>query len=209
VYIPEHFQENDRHRLRRLIDGHPFGLLISVRDGAPFISHLPFLFDADVGALGRLTGHVARANPHWQYLADGRPAVAVFQGPHAYVSPAWYGAAGVPTWNYAVVHVHGQPRVIDDVAGVEHIVTRLTAVHESRYPAPWQPDLTGERRSRLLGGIVGFEIDVTGLEAKFKLSQNRGVDDQSRVIGQLRQSSEYAERAVAELMTQNLPKSGR
>lgn len=200
MYVPEHFKETNPERILALVEGHPFGMLVTAPEGVPFVSHLPFLFEPSAGSQGKLLGHMARANPQWQHLAAGTEALAVFQGPHAYVSPSWYGSPGVPTWNYAVVHLRGKPRLIEGEAELEALVEQLTRVHESPMPNPWKPELKGERRARLLNLIVGFEIEITHTQAKFKLSQNRPVEDQQRVAEELNRSNSQSAAAVAKLM---------
>ena len=125
----------------------------------------------------------------------------VFQGPHAYVSPAWYASPGVPTWNYAVVHLRGRPRLIESAAALEALLERLTHAHEAGQAAPWKANLNGERRDQLFNMIVGFEIEVTEIQAKFKLSQNRSITDRQRVIQALSQSDRPTDHAVAQLMS--------
>jgi len=202
MYIPEHFKEINSERISALIEGNSFGMLVTVPDGVPFVSHLPFIFDYTAGSKGKLLCHMARANPQWQHFLMGGEILAVFQGPHAYVSPSWYSSPGVPTWNYAVVHLRGKPRLIESESELEALVERLTHVHESHMPNPWKPNLAGERRAKLLGMIVGFEIEVTDIQAKFKLSQNRPPEDQQSVTEKLDQSNNQTEIAVAKLMTE-------
>ena len=200
MYLPEHFKETNPQRIAELVKSYPFGMLVTAPEGVPFISHLPFLFESTAGAHGKLLGHLALANPQWQHLAAHREAWVVFQGPHAYVSPSWYASPGVPTWNYAVVHLYGKARLIENEAELEGLITQLTYVYESHRPSPWEPNLAGERHAKLLSMIVGFEIEITDVQAKFKLSQNRSADDQQRVIEELRQSSNPREISVAKLM---------
>lgn len=201
MYIPDHFKEANLERISSLIEGYPFGMLVTAPDGVPFVSHLPFLFERSVGSQGKLLGHMARANPQWQHFSTGGEVLAVFQGPHAYVSPSWYSSPGVPTWNYAVVHLRGNPKLIENESELEALVEQLTHVHESHISSSWKPSLTGERRSKLLGMIVGFEIEITDIQGKFKLSQNRSLEDQHRVIEKLNQSNNQTEVAVAKLMS--------
>ncbi len=201
MYVPEHFKETSAERVFALIGGHPFGILVTAPEGAPFVSHLPFMFERSSGLRGKLRGHMARANPQWRHFAAGSEVLAVFQGPHAYVSPSWYSSPGVPTWNYAVVHLRGKPRLIEDEAELEALVAQLTHVHESHMTSPWKPNLTGERRAKLLNMIVGFEIEITGIQGKFKLSQNRPLEDRQRVLEELSQSNNQTEAAVAKLMS--------
>lgn len=201
MYIPEHFKETNSARISALIESNSFGMLVTAPDGVPFVSHLPFIFDRTAGSRGKLLCHMARANPQWQHLTAHAEVLAIFQGPHAYVSPSWYASPGVPTWNYAVVHLRGKPRLIDSESELEALVARLTGVYESGMPDPWQPNLAGERRANLLNMIVGFEIAVTDIQAKFKLSQNRPHEDQQNVVEKLGQSSNQTEAALAELMS--------
>lgn len=204
MYIPEHFKETNSERISALIDGNSFGMLITAPDGVPFVSHLPFIFDYAAGSKGKLLCHMARANPQWQHFSSCGEVLAIFQGPHAYVSPSWYSSPGVPTWNYAVVHLRGKPRLIESESELEALVERLTHVYESHMPNPWQPNFAGERRIKLLNMIVGFEIEITNIQAKFKLSQNRSPEDQQSVVERLGQSSNQTEVAVATLMSEEL-----
>lgn len=201
MYIPEHFEETNSERILALIEGNSFGMLVTAPDGVPFVSHLPFLFDHAAGSKGKLLCHMARANPQWQHLSSCGEILVVFQGPHAYVSPSWYSSPGVPTWNYAVVHLRGKPRLIESESKLEALLERLTHVYESHMPIPWKPNLAGERRTKLLNMIVGFEIEITDIQAKFKLSQNRPSEDQQSVAEKLVQSSNQTEVAVAKLMS--------
>lgn len=202
MYIPDHFKETNLERITALIENYPFGMLVTAPDGPPFVSHLPFLFDNTTGAHGKLLGHMARANPQWQHLATGGKVLVVFQGPHAYVSPSWYSSPGVPTWNYAVVHLYGKPRLIEDEAELTALLERLTNTYESNKQNPWEPKLSDERSAKLLGMIVGFEIEITDVQGKFKLSQNRPAEDRQQVIEELSKSSDQLEVAVAKLMAE-------
>ena len=206
MYVPRAFEASDRAWCHALIDAESFGVLVSVDDaGAPFATHLPFLLERDRGPLGTLLGHVARANPHWRYFrgssargareaevdpeatrADRRsgvPALAIFAGPHAYVSPSWYAVhPSVPTWNYVAVHAYGSPVVIEDTARTRALLARLVATHEAGQPAPWSVDsLPEDYRAGMERGIVAFEMRIERLEGKAKLSQNRGTEDRARV----------------------------
>lgn len=201
MYTPEHFKETNPERIAAFINEHAFGMLITSLDGVPFISHLPFLLDCSAGTHGKLLGHMARANLQWQHFEAASEAMVVFQGPHAYVSPSWYSSPGVPTWNYAVAHLRGKPRLIEDLSELGALVERLTDTHESHLPNPWKPSLTGEKQSKLLNMIVGFEIEITDIQAKFKLSQNRPIEDQRHVIEKLNHSNQHMGVAVAKLMS--------
>jgi transcriptional regulator len=196
MYIPTAFRTDDRAALFDLIERHGFGTLVSVIDWAPFASHLPFLLDREAGVL---LGHLARANPHARALDGGAEALVIFQGPHGYVSPSWYATApAVPTWNYAAVHVRGVPRRLDE-ARVRDLLDRLVRRYESGRQRPWANDLPADFRDRMVRAVVGFEVPITSLEGKFKLSQNRSAEDRRGVIQALRQG-DAEEQALAEFM---------
>ena len=127
MYIPKHFEQNDEAVLWDFIDTHSFGALLTVVDGRPFVSHLPFLVARDARLLHC---HMARANPQWQQLGTSAQVLAIFAGPHGYISPTWYPEPGVPTWNYAVVHAHGVARAVDDPEHARRHVEALAAKFE-------------------------------------------------------------------------------
>lgn len=202
MYIPEHFKETNPERISALIKDNSFGTLITVpNDGVPFVSHLPFLYEYSADLNGKLLGHMAKTNPQWQHFLSGSEVLVIFQGPHAYISPSWYSSPGVPTWNYAVVHLRGKARLIEDKPELKTLLEQLTQVHESQRPNPWKPKFTDERSSKLLDMIVGFEIEITDIQGKFKLSQNRSLEDQQRIIKELNQSNNQNESAIAKLMS--------
>ena len=201
MYIPKHFVIAENAASHRVIAENGFGELVTVdAAGAPFASHLPFLLDPARGPNGTLIAHMARANPQWQHFANGKSALAMFHGPHAYVSPAWYAThPAVPTWNYSIVHAYGTAEPIEDVAELERLVARLADHHEAGAATPWRlADQPEKYRQGMLRGISGFAIRVTRLEGKFKLSQNRDAVDRGRVIAALR---EEGNTDLADLMT--------
>jgi len=185
MYQPAHFVEKDADALLALMKAHPLATL--VRGGAELAADALPLEVERHGDTWRITGHVARGNPLWRE-ADGQPVLLVFQGPQAYVSPSWYASKAehgkvVPTWNYTMVQVHGRLRAIDDAAWVRAFVTRLTDVHESGRPLPWHvTDAPEDFIAATQRAIVGIEIEVTRVEGKFKLSQNRDAADRTGVV---------------------------
>jgi transcriptional regulator len=184
MYIPEAFAVADQAILFDFIDRHGFATMVSVIQGVPFATHLPILLDRDRNLL---LGHVARANPHWHDFDGIRESLFIFQGPHAYVSPSWYAVApAVPTWNYAVVHVSGAPRVLADEASLEPILARLVDKYEGTAETAWQYDLPDDYRRKLLHGIVGFEVPIARIEGKFKFGQNRSAEDRRGMLEHLR-----------------------
>jgi transcriptional regulator len=206
MYIPAAFAERDLTRLHDFIERHSFGLLVSQVDALPFASHLPFLLDRTAGPHGALVGHMARANPQWRE-ADGQTVLAIFSGPHAYISPTWYEAEQVvPTWNYTAVHAYGRVQIIEDESALLEIVQETVRLYERTMPRPWSFDGSGTFAEQMLTQIVGFRIEIDKIEGKWKLSQNQPVERRKKVIRALqrRQGDENAE-AVAAMMRQMLP----
>jgi transcriptional regulator len=208
MYIPAAFQETHLPTLHDFIEQHSFGLLVSQVDGQPFATPLPFLLERDCGPYGTLVGHTARANPQCQ-AAQGQSLLAIFSGPHAYVSPTWYEAENVvPTWNYVTVHATGKLQIIDDESALLDLVQTLTAFHERTMPAPWSLDGSSSFAKRLLPQITGFRIPIESLEGKWKLSQNHPVDRQRKVVRALMQRTNANSQGVASLMHERLARDG-
>jgi len=176
LYIPAHFRKDDPDTLYAFMEQYAFGTLVSTGPGGLHVSHIPFLPEREDGKV-RLLGHVARGNPQWEALEGADHVLAIFNGPHAYVSPGWYqNHPAVPTWNYAVVHAHGKARLMDE-AELHDLVVRLSNTYEAGRAKPWKAtELPAEFVGNLLKAIVGFEIEVERLEGKFKLSQNRAAE---------------------------------
>lgn len=181
MYLPPQFTLHDTDAALELMRAHPFALLVSTGEhNAPYATHLPLAADRR-GAGIVLTGHVSRANPHATLIELDAAVLAVFTGPHAYVSPSNYGThEAVPTWNYLAVHAYGTATVIATHGGKDAAQKLLIADHEPGYAEQWR-GLDAAYQDRMLDGIVVFEIAVTRLEAKAKLSQNRPADDRARV----------------------------
>ena len=175
MYVPKAFAVADPAWAHRFIETYGFGTLVTLRDGEPFATHLPFLIEPENGPRGTLLAHMARENPHWRAFGES-PSLAIFTGPHAYVSPSWYRspAAKVPTWNYTAVHVYGKARAVDDVAEAETILRKLIGQAEKDFPDPWTFERVDEPyRREMIHHIVAFTIPIDRIEAKAKLNQNR------------------------------------
>ena len=211
VYLPPAFTETRNEVLIAHIERHDFGLLVSngARHGNDLeliASQIPFLVARRDGNV-LLQGHIARANPQVANLDDGGEVLAIFPGPHAYISPGWYEAGpAVPTWNYASVHAYGTARAIRDPDWLRELLDRLSTRHEAREAVPWRMrDLPQAYLEAMLGGIVGIEIAVSRLEGKFKLSQNRPASDRPRIIAALERRDDQISREVAGLMREREP----
>lgn len=183
MYVPTHFAPNDA-AVHELLTHHGAADLITATPGGLRATMLPFVYDREHGTL---LGHLARNNDHWRQSVLG-DAMVIVRGPDSYISPSWYASKAehgrvVPTWNYVTVHVYGALTVHDDVDWIEDVVRRLTDHHETDRPAPWSVDDAPERFFHgQLRAIVGVEIAITRVEAKFKLSQNRPDADIDGVI---------------------------
>ncbi len=197
MYVPPLFQLDDPDVILRIIDDYGFALLVTCQEGVPAATHLPLLHDPEPGPHGRVLGHLARANGQARQLEaamrDGREVLAVFQGPHAYISPNDYGPgpATVPTWNYQAVHAYGVPRLMSDAEQVRALLHRLTARHEAGRSPAWSPAaLDAELMGRMIKGIQGFDIAITRVEAAAKLSQNRTPEQAARATARLEASDD-------------------
>jgi len=209
MYIPRHFEVTDTAWCHALMRAQSFATMITADDtGAPFATHLPILVDATRGPRGTLRGHVARANPHWRYLAAGRPTLVVFSGAHAYVSPSWYATQpAVPTWNYVAVHATGSGALVEDAERVRALLADLVHVYEGAGPGAWSFEALAEDYvAGMQRAIVAFEIPIERLEGKAKLSQNRDAVDQGRTRDALAASDDPSARVVAGLMAGGPPR---
>lgn len=204
MYTPESFRVDDIGKLQSFMAENGFATLVTHHDGSPFASHIPVHIDPAVGPFGTLRTHVARANPQWQHI-DEAEVLVVFHGAHAYISPRWYRSElMVPTWNYDAVHAYGRARFVDD-AGLHGILEQLVAQYEGGRVTPWTLDsLPADFVQKLRGAIVGIEIEITRLEGKSKMSQNRSVADQRGAIEGLKEAGDPLSMAVAAIMEANL-----
>jgi transcriptional regulator len=201
MYIPAVFAETDQAKLHDFIEKNSFGLLVSHVDGEPFASHLPILLDRQFGPHGCLIGHMARANPQWQQ-ADGQNVLAVFSGPHAYISPTWYEAENVvPTWNYVAVHAYGKMQIIEDSRALLQIVKDFVSFYEASMPEPWKFAGENDFVERLLRQIAGFRIEIARLEGKWKLNQNQPTERRAKVAVALQKQPDDDSQAIAAMMT--------
>ena len=199
MYVPPHFEEKDPEVLRALIAAHALGAWVT---STLVVNHIPFLLRGDT-----LVGHVSRANDVWKNLSG--ESVVIFQGPEAYITPSWYASKQehgkvVPTWNYAVVHVHGTPRAIEDHAWLLGLVTELTDTNEAPRANPWKvTDAPADYVRASLKAIVGIEIPIRAMVGKWKASQNRSAEDRAGVVEGLREAGDNAAADLAARLPRN------
>lgn len=213
MYTPTAFRQDDLATLHQQMHATRLPTLVSHGKQGLLASHLPLLLAPDEGEHGTLYGHFARANPQWRDLAEGSPALVIFQGAEAYISPSWYAAKAehgkvVPTWNYISVQAHGRAEVFDDAERLLQLVSRLSDQHEAERPQPWAvSDAPRDYIDSMLRAIVGFALPIERLEGKWKLGQNRSQADQTGVREGLHASHDPRDRALsAQINTQHLAK---
>lgn len=205
MYVPPAFREDDLSVLHAAINEARLAQLVTATDTGLLATPLPLFLVPDEGPHGTLYGHVARANEHWKLTPIGE-AMALFMGPHAYVSPNWYPSKQehhkvVPTWNYVAVHAYGPIEFFEDAQRLLDVVSRLTSLHEQGSARPWAvSDAPGAFINAQLRGIVGLRLPITRIEGKRKMSQNRGEADRAGVAAALAASENPSDQAVAKLI---------
>jgi transcriptional regulator len=207
MYLPKHFEQQDTQAIAQLLALNPLATLVWHSAQGLTAEHLPLMFErgAGDGVHGTLRGHVARANPVWREAA-GAPVLAVFQGPQAYITPSWYPSKAetakvVPTWNYAVVHVRGTLRIVEDAQWLRALVGRLTDTHEAARTQRWQVgDAPDDYIASMLAAIVGIEMPIEAMQGKWKVSQNRSSADRAGVVAGLDAQAGDAAQAMARLV---------
>jgi transcriptional regulator len=206
MYVPPHFAPEDRAAIYRMIRDARLATLVTLGSEGMEASHVPVLLDAEEGGRAAIRGHLARANPQWRRSSAETPALAIFLGPDAYVSPTWYQTKRetgkvVPTWNYLAVHAYGRVEFFEDQDRLRAIVTALTQAHEGSRADPWAvTDAPADYIAAQLRGIIGFRLEIDRLEGKWKLSQNRPATDRQGVVEGLEREGGPAEQALARAM---------
>jgi len=191
MYQPPHFREDDLGTQHALIRAYPLGMLITSGNSGLLANPVPFHLDGEAAEKGVLRLHLARANSQWKDIRDGATVLAVFQGADSYVTPSWYKTKQetgkvVPTWNYAIVQARGPARIVEDAGWLLSQIEAITSQHENSRPMPWSVnDAPDDFISAQLKGIVGIEIEISAIEGKWKVSQNRPVGDREGVASGL------------------------
>ena len=214
VYLPAHFTASETADVAAFVAAAATADLVTFDGTKPVASLIPVIWDQETAGHGRLLGHLALANPQWQSVAPGSSALAIVRGPQAYVSPSWYPSKArhgrvVPTWNYVTVHFTGPLTVHRDPEWLRDVVTRLTRRHEAGRSAPWAvTDAPPDYINGQLRGIVGVELTIASVEAKYKLSQNRSAEDQAAVAEALASEPGPGPAGVAALMVRGVLVAG-
>lgn len=202
MYIPSYYQETDEPKLLSFMQTHSFAVLVSARGNNARATHLPFVLEKRNNKI-YLVSHLAKANPQWKEFDDNELLV-IFQGPHGYVSPANYEKKqNVPTWNYIAVHAYGKAFIIDEKTAVIGVLEKTIRNYESEYYEQWK-ELPDDYKYNMIKGIVAFEIEVSRLEGKFKLSQNKTRNEQTAIIKGFESSGDSAQQELANEMKKKL-----
>lgn len=207
MYLPPYASAKDEAAVRDLIGQNAFATVLSFPSGEqPFINHLPIVFSGLEGEENVLVGHMAKRNPQWRHFEANPQATMIFHGPHTYITPTWYKSGrDVPTWNYAVVHLHGRIELLPNFKDQIAVLQRQTAVFEAGSANPWEFELPSDLLDApsLESAIISFKFHIEKQEVKFKLSQNRSELDQQGVIDGLSTRTDDDSRAIRELMKMN------
>ena len=198
MYTPKLYREEDRVKIIEFLRQNEFATVATYDGEKPIASHLLVEVFED-GEKLFINGHMSRANPLWKTIEMNSEVLVIFQGPHTYISPTWYNHVNVPTWNYQAAHVYGKPRIVEDYDEAYQILKRLTDRHEaaSQYKLETLPQGFVEKEIK---GIVAFQIEVTRIEANYKLSQNRNDEDYQNIIAKLEEREDEMSRGVADAM---------
>lgn len=203
MYISKLYREEDRAKILEFLQQNEFATLVTYDGEKPTASHL-LMEVVEEGENLLVNGHMSKANPLWKTFEKDAEVLVIFQGPHTYISPSWYNHVNVPTWNYQAVHVYGKPRIVTDHEEFQEILSRLVAKHEggtSYRLESLSPDFVVDN----MKGIVGFQIDVTRIEANYKLSQNRDDEDYQNIIHRLDERVDEMSHQVADAMERQRP----
>lgn len=203
MYIPDQYRNDDTEEVTEFLRHNGFAILVNAVDGRPWATHLPLVFERTADGRGILHGHMSKENPQWKQFEENPDVMAIFNGPHAYISSSWYDHENVPTWNYIAVHVYGTVRILDE-AGAIGSLKKLTDKYEAGNENPVRIEDLSAKTMRQARGIVAFEIDIERIDAKRKMSQNRDAGNYAAIVDRLA-SGIPEERAVSEEMKRKTP----
>ncbi|MEO2052656.1 MAG: FMN-binding negative transcriptional regulator [Allomuricauda sp.] len=198
MYIPPYYENKDIDQIKRFLKENSFGILVNVVDNKPWGTHIPLELEQDLNGADVLVGHIAKANPQWKYFSDNAEVLCIFNGPHAYVSSSWYKEEEVPTWNYIAVHVYGTLKVLSEEETMASMF-RLVDKYEASSKNPINLKDMSPKTLRQVKGVVGFQIQITNIQATYKLSQTRQADH-AKIISELKERNDPGSQAIADHM---------
>ena len=199
MYIPHHYKNENLDEVREFIRQNSFGILVNQLNGKPWATHIPLELEKNSQGKEVVVGHIAKANPQWKSFQDKATVLCIFNGPHTYISSSWYKEEEVPTWNYIAVHVYGTLSILTEEATMEAL-HRLVEKYEQQSENPVSLHSMSPKTLRQVKGVVGFQIEITSIQAAYKLSQTR-TEDHSRILTELKQRGDATSQAIAEQMS--------
>ena len=200
MYIPNHFKNENLDAVKAFLQKNSFAILINNVDGRPWGTHTPLKLATDEAGQDVLYGHISKANPQWKYFNDADEVLAIFNGPHAFVSASWYNHHNISTWNYVAVHVYGRLEVMDEAA-TRNFLSHLLDKYEAHSEHPIRMEDLSPKHQREVRGVVGFKMIINEIQAAYKLSQNRDEESHANIIQELRKRGENE---LADLMMKPL-----
>jgi transcriptional regulator len=206
MYLPQHFLSADGQQTRKLIQDNSFATVLSFpKDQPVFINHLPVIFSTVAGEEDILIGHMAQMNPQWKHFQENPQATIIINGAHTYITPTWYKSHDVPTWNYAVAHLHGKIELLVNFKDQISVLTQLVDFYEKSQSQPWKFKLPDDLKNEklLMSAIISFKFHIEKIDAKFKMSQNRSRDDRQGVIDGLSARTDQMSSLVKAMMVEN------
>ncbi|WP_413999190.1 FMN-binding negative transcriptional regulator [Flavobacterium sp. W1B] len=199
MYIPDIYKNENKEEINTFLKENSFGILINQTEGKLWATHIPLELDTNKDGKAILQGHISKENPQWKGFVDNDEVLAVFSGPHSYISPSWYDHENVPTWNYIAVHVYGKIKIIEGEAVIESL-KKLVDKYEKNSENPVRIEDLSEETMMQARGIVAFEIEITSIEATKKMSQNRDDKNYKNIITELEKTQKNQSIAVANEM---------
>ncbi len=202
MYTPQQYKNENLAEIKKFIVANSFGILVTQVDAKPWATHIPLELDTDYNGNDILVGHIAKANPQWNYFKEDAQVLCIFNGPHSYVSSSWYKEEEVPTWNYIAVHVYGTLKVQTEEALLASL-HKLVDKYEANSKEPVSSREMSAKTMRQIKGVVGFEIKIEDIQATYKLSQGREADH-PKIIAELEETEDSGSKAIATCMRNNL-----
>ena len=199
MYIPELYKNENQEEITQFLQDNSFGILVNRTSGKLWATHIPLELEQDENGRSILFGHLSKENPQWESFESDANVLAIFSGPHSYISSSWYEKENVPTWNYIAVHVYGKIKVIEGDAVITSL-EKLTNKYEKYSKNPVRIEELSEKTMRQVSGIVAFEIEIESIEAVKKMSQNRNEKDYGNIISQLEKIENANSKEVAATM---------
>lgn len=201
MYIPHHYKNENIEEVKKFLQENSFGILVNQLDGKPWATHIPLELDTDVNGKAILVSHIAKANPQWKEFKKQPEVLCIFNGPHSYISSSWYKEEEVPTWDYIAVHVYGKLTILDEDAVMQSL-HKLVNKYEKSSKKPISLDDMSPKTLKQVKGVVGFKIEITDIQAAYKLSQTRP-EDHATIIAELKETNKSNSIAISEEIKKN------